>query len=85
MIADSEQKLQTIDEKVKEESVKNSLDMNDKKTKTMLISKHPQGKKIKLLFLNKFIFSNMVYQSKMFSKQMTTLCAARLWPKKNFV
>ena len=46
LIANSEQKLQTIVDKVKEESAKHGLDMNVKKTKTMLISKHPEGKKI---------------------------------------
>ena len=48
LIADSEENLQEIVSHVKTESSKKGLDMNIKKTKVMIISRNPTGKKIKI-------------------------------------
>ena len=40
--------MQKVVDKVKEVSSKAGLDMNVKKTKTMLLSKHPEGKKLEI-------------------------------------
>ena len=48
LIANTEAKLQSIVDKVREESSKAGLDMNVKKTKTMIISKEPAEKSISI-------------------------------------
>ena len=48
LIADSEKNLQEIVSCVKSESSKKGLDMNIKKTKTMIISRNPAGKKLNI-------------------------------------
>ena len=48
LLANDEKKLQDIVTVVKEESSKKGLDMNIKKTKTMIISRNPSGKKVNI-------------------------------------
>ena len=48
LLANNEKKLQDIVTVVKEESSKKGLDMNIKKTKTMIISRNPSGKKVNI-------------------------------------
>ena len=48
LLADSEEKLQNIVTCVKTESSRAGLDMNTKKTKTMIISRNPAGKKVNI-------------------------------------
>ena len=48
LLADSEKNLQEIVSCVKNESSKKGLDMNIKKTKTMIISRNPTGKKVNI-------------------------------------
>ena len=48
LLADSEEKLQTIVTCVKTESSRAGLDINTKKTKTMIISRNPTGKKVNI-------------------------------------
>ena len=48
LIADSEENLQEIVSHVKKESSNKGLDMNIKKTKVMMISRNPTGKKINI-------------------------------------
>ena len=55
LITDNEENLQNIVTKVKEESGKAGLQMNVKKTKTMLISRKPEGKKIEIKVDNEML------------------------------
>ena len=48
LIASNADDLQKIVTQVKSASSKAGLDMNVKKTKTMLLSKHPEGKKLEI-------------------------------------
>ena len=48
LITDSEENLQDVVTKVREESSRAGLDMNVKKTKTMIISRKPQGKSVQI-------------------------------------
>ena len=55
LIANDQDKLQEIVTRVKEESSKAGLDMNVKKTKTMTLSRDPEGKKVDIEVDNKTI------------------------------
>ena len=55
LIANDQDKLQEIVTRVKEESSKAGLEMNVKKTKTMIISRDPEGKKVDIKVDNKTI------------------------------
>ena len=55
LIANDQDKLQEIVTRVKEESSKAGLDINVKKTKTMIISRDPEGKKVDIKFDNETI------------------------------
>ena len=55
LIANDQDKLQEIVTRVKEESSKVGLDMNVKKTKTMIISREPEGKKVDIKVDNETI------------------------------
>ena len=55
LIANDQDKLQEIVTRVKEESSKAGLDMNVKKTKTMIISRDPEGKKVDIKVDNETI------------------------------
>ena len=48
LIADDPRNLQEIVNKVKAESSRAGLDMNVKKTKTMVISRHPEESKLEI-------------------------------------
>ena len=48
LITENQENLQKVVTKVREESSKAGLEMNVKKTKTMIISRKPEGKKIEI-------------------------------------
>ena len=55
LIANDQDQLQEIVTRVKDESSKAGLDMNVKKTKTMIISRNPEGKKVDIKVDNETI------------------------------
>ena len=74
LLADSEKNLQEIVTCVKSESSKKGLDMNTKKTKTMIISRNPAGKKVNIVVDDQYLeqIEKMKYLGTLITEEIKT-------------